>query len=196
MSYRCVTTLSEIQNYLGDSGLISFDYETSPDEAFRDTPKAALDPHRSHIVGVSFSVAEGEGIYAPLAHRAGKNSEAPDGIWRWLDAAFFSNTSIVKIAHNLSFEAMFTYAKSVVILPPVYDTIAASQMTLKSNTKFRVLGDSDLKALVELCGVELPGWVTDGRHFDSECTGSRQFAMPALIRILPCALYPQIQRVV
>ena len=169
MSYRCVTTLAEIQNYLGDSGLVSFDYETSPDEAFRDTPKAALDPHRSHIVGVSFSVAEGEGIYAPLAHRVGKNAETPDGIWRWLDAAFFSNTSIVKIAHNLSFEAMFTYAKSVVILPPVYDTIAASQMTLKSNTKFRVLADSGLKTLApELCGVELPGFseVTDGRHFD------------------------------
>ena len=77
MSYRCVTTLTEIQKYLGDTGLVSFDYETSPDEAFRDTPKAALDPHRSHIVGVSFSVAEGEGIYAPLAHRVGKNAETP-----------------------------------------------------------------------------------------------------------------------
>lgn len=169
MSYRCVTTLTEIQKYLGDTGLVSFDYETSPDEAFRDTPKAALDPHRSHIVGVSFSVAEGEGVYAPLAHRIGQNAEDPDGIWRWLDTAFFSNTNIIKIAHNLSFEAMFTYAKGVVILPPVYDTIAASQMALKSNTKFRSLADSGLKTLApELCGVELPsfGEVTEGRHFD------------------------------
>lgn len=169
MNYRCVTTLTEIQQYLTGAPLVSFDYETSPDEEYRETPKAALDPHRSHIVGVSFAVAEGEGIYAPLAHRAGQNAADPDGVWRWLAAAFFSNTGIVKIAHNLSFEAMFTYAKDVVILPPVYDTIAAAQMTLKSNTKYRGLGDSGLKTLApELCDVELPsfGEVTEGRHFD------------------------------
>ena len=64
---------------------------------------------------------------------------------------------------------MFTYATGIVILPPVYDTIAAAQMTLKSNTQYRGLGDSGLKTLApELCGVELPsfGEVTEGRHFD------------------------------
>lgn len=169
MSYRCVTTLADIQHYLKGAPLVSFDYETSPDDAYRDADRAALDAHKSHIAGVSFAVAEGEGIYAPLAHRVGQNADDPDGIWHWLDTAFFRNTAIVKIAHNLSFEAMFTYAKGVVILPPVYDTIAASQMTLKSNTKYRGLGDSGLKALVpELFDVELPsfGEVTEGRHFD------------------------------
>ena len=61
MSYRCVTTLSEIQNYLGDSGLISFDYETSPDEAFRDTPKAALDPLDTDDL---YFAANKDGVYA------------------------------------------------------------------------------------------------------------------------------------
>lgn len=169
MGYSSVTTLAEIQEYLVGADLVSFDYETSPDDAYRLENRAALDAHKSHIAGVSFSVAEGEGVYVPFAHRTGKNAEDPDGIWRWLDGAFFRNTGIVKIAHNLSFEAMFTYAKGVVIQPPVYDTIAAAQMTLKSNTKFRGLGDSGLKTLApELCGVELPSFtqVTDGRHFD------------------------------
>ncbi len=53
--------------------------------------------------------------------------------------------------------------------PPFYDTIAAAQMTLKSNTAFRTLADSGLKTLVpELLDVELPSFaaVTDGRAFD------------------------------
>lgn len=82
---------------------------------------------------------------------------------------FFLNPTVIKVAHNLSFESMFLYARGIVVQTPVYDTIAASQMTLKSNTAFRTLGDSGLKTLVpELLGVELPsfGEVTEGRAFD------------------------------
>ncbi len=75
----------------------------------------------------------------------------------------------VKIAHNLSFEAMFLYALGVVVQPPCYDTIAAAQMTLKTTFEFRALSDSGLKKLVpELLGDELPTFedVTEGRFFD------------------------------
>ena len=54
-------------------------------------------------------------------------------------------------------------------MPPVYDTMAASQLTLKNDTDFRILEDSGLKALaVKLLGEPLPSFadVTDGRHFD------------------------------
>lgn len=169
MSYRCVTTLKKIQHYLGGATLVAFDFETAPDDAFRDMDRAALDAHRSHIVGISFSVAEDDGIYIPLTHRLGQNAADQDALWDWLTGAFFQNGMVTKIAHNLSFEAMFLYARNIVVQVPVYDTIAASQLTLKSNTKYRGLGDSGLKALVpELFGVELPsfGEVTDGRHFD------------------------------
>ena len=52
---------------------------------------------------------------------------------------------------------------------PCYDTIAAAQLTLKSNTQFRSLSDSGLKTLVpQLFDTELPdfGSVTGGRFFD------------------------------
>ena len=57
----------------------------------------------------------------------------------------------------------------MVVQAPVYDTIAAAQLTLKSGTAFRGLSDSGLKTLVPLLfGVELPDFhtVTDGRFFD------------------------------
>mgnify|MGYP004684311959 CR=1 FL=1 len=60
-NYRLVTTLRELRNYLAGAEVVAFDFETSPDEKYRDDTKAALDPHRSHIVGVSFSVEEGTG---------------------------------------------------------------------------------------------------------------------------------------
>ena len=169
MDYRCVKTLAEIRTYLGSANLAAFDFETSPYDLYRNEEKAALDAHKADIVGVSFSAAEGSAIYVPLKHRVGENAAEQEAIWRWLSEAFFQNTEMIKVAHNMSFEAMFLYARGIVLLPPCYDTIAAAQMTLKSNTAFRTLSDSGLKTLAqELCGAELPSFetVTAGRYFD------------------------------
>lgn len=169
MGYRCVTALAGLQTYLSGASPVAFDFETAPDEAYREEPKAALDAHKSHIVGISFSVAEGTGVYVPLTHRIGQNAINQEEIWQWLMNEIFQSINIIKIAHNLSFESMFLYARGIVVQSPVYDTIAASQLTLKSNTAFRTLGDSGLKTLVpELLGVELPsfGEVTGGSSFD------------------------------
>ena len=168
MNYRCETNLQEIEKYLRGAGVVAFDFETAPLPAYRDDNKAALDAHRSHIVGVSLSVAEGSAIYVPLCHLRGPNAD-PEQIIPFLRDALWMNPAVVKIAHNLSFEAMFLYALGVVVQPPCYDTIAAAQMTLKTTFEFRALSDSGLKKLVpELLGDELPTFedVTEGRFFD------------------------------
>lgn len=168
MNYRCKTNLQEIEKYLRGAGVVAFDFETAPMPAYRDDNKAALDAHRSHIVGVSLSVAEGSAIYVPLRHLRGPNAD-PEQIISFLRDALWMNLAVVKIAHNLSFEAMFLYALGVVVQPPCYDTIAAAQMTLKTTFEFRALSDSGLKKLVpELLGDELPTFedVTEGRFFD------------------------------
>lgn len=165
--YKCITSVEGIRDYIGDAKIIAFDYETAPDEAYLNEEKAALDAHKAHIVGCSFSVTEGTGIYVPVAHKVGKNIE-PTSFDKFL-REFLANTAVVKIAHNLAFESQMSYARGIVIMPPVYDTIAASQMSLKSCTEFRKLTDSGLKKLAaELCGEPLPSFtdVTDGRHFD------------------------------
>ena len=168
MNYRCETDLRKIEQYLHKADVVAFDFETAPLPAYRDDNKAALDTHRSHIVGVSLSVAEGSAIYVPLRHLRGPNADA-EQIIPFLRDALWMNPAVVKVAHNLSFEAMFLYALDIVVQPPCYDTIAAAQMTLKSTLEFRALSDSGLKKLVpELLGDELPTFedVTEGRFFD------------------------------
>lgn len=56
--YRTVTTVEEILEYIGDSKEVAFDYETAPNDGYRDEDKAALDPAKSHIVTMSISVKE------------------------------------------------------------------------------------------------------------------------------------------
>ena len=165
--YKAVTTVEEILDYIGDADVAAFDYETAPDDKYRDEDKAALDPAKSHIVTMSISVREHTGIMIPVAHKVGVNID--HNAFLTFLKGFLMNPKIVKVAHNLSFEAMFSYALGIVVQAPVYDTIAASQMTLKNSTEFRVLHESGLKKLAsELCGEPLPSFtsVTDGKHFD------------------------------
>lgn len=166
-TYKCVITVAGIRAYIGESRIVAFDFETAPDEPYRKDDKAALDPARSHIVGCSFSVKEGTGIYVPIAHRVGTNIDN-ETFFAFLKR-FLTDREITKIAHNIAFESMMAYKLGIVIQAPVYDTICASQMTLKNVCEFRKLNDSGLKRLAgELFGEELPTFsaVTAGRLFD------------------------------
>ncbi|MCL2509216.1 MAG: DNA polymerase [Oscillospiraceae bacterium] len=167
--YYSTTSLPDLQDYLYGAALVSFDFETAPDEQWRHEPKAALDPHKAHIVGISFSVAEGNAVYVPIAHKIGENAAPLTELWQWLADNFFASKTVIKVAHNLAFESAFLYAHDIVLQEPVYDTIVAAQMTLKSSTQFRGLGDSGLKTLVpQLLGDELPSFeaVTSGRQMN------------------------------
>ena len=166
--YKPINSLAELQDYLADTTLVAFDFETSPTDEYRSESKAALDPHKSQIVGMSFSVAEGDAVYLPLAHRNGGNAADPESLWDYL-ADFFTNPNITKIAHNLTFESAFLYKHGIVIQEPCYDTIAAAQLIYKNEKEFRSLGDCGLKTLVsEYYDTELPSYaITVGeRHFD------------------------------
>jgi len=166
-NYRCVTSVQEIREYVGNATVVAFDYETAPDEPYRTEEKAALDPHKSHIAGCSFSVKEHTGIYVPVAHKIGENID--NTLFLGFLNSFLTNKNITKIAHNIAFESAVSYHQNIMIQPPVYDTICAAQMTLKSNYEFRKLADSGLKKLAtEICHEPLRTFsdVTNGRHFD------------------------------
>ena len=165
--YKCVTTVDGIRDYIGGSRIVAFDFETAPDDPYREEEKAALDPAKAHIAGCSFSVKAGTGIYVPIAHRIGTNIDK-DAFFAFL-TAFLLNKTITKIAHNIAFESGMAYARGIAIQSPVYDTICASQMSLKSRYEFRKLSESGLKRLAEeLFGESLPSFssVTAGKHFD------------------------------
>lgn len=165
--YKCVTTVDGIRDYIGGNRIVAFDFETAPNDPYRKEDKASLDSARAHIVGCSFSVKEGTGVYVPVAHRIGTNIDK-DAFFEFL-TAFLIDKTIIKIAHNIAFESSMAYARGIVIQAPVYDTICASQMSLKSAYEFRKLNESGLKRLAaELCDEMLPSFssVTDGKHFD------------------------------
>jgi DNA polymerase-1 len=169
MDYICVTSLDELKKYLKGASIVAFDFETSPNDEYRNEEKCALDPHKAHIAGMSFSVSEGSAIYVPIAHKTGNNIEKPHEVMKFLKHTLFENPNVVKVAHNLAFEAIFLYANGIVIQEPVYDTIAAAQLTLKSKWEFRSLADSGLKLLAtSLFGADMPDFqtVTGGRYFD------------------------------
>jgi DNA polymerase I-like protein with 3'-5' exonuclease and polymerase domains len=194
--------------YLSGAAVVAFDFETAPLEPYRTESKAALDAHKAHIVGISFSVAEGNAVYVPMEHYADNNAWRP-GIWAFL-RNFATNPSIMKVAHNLAFESAFLYARGIVVQPPCYDTISSAQLSLKSHTEFRSLSDCGLKRLVpQLFGVEMPSFETVIRESEScvnECERkfTQQFtaladfstsstpprpkpsAMPVPIRIIFC----------
>ena len=91
----------------------------------KDEDKAALDPAKSHVVTMSISVKEGTGIMIPVAHKIGKNIDR-ESFLTFL-RSMLMNPDWIKIAHNLQFEAMFSYAMGIVIQEPVYDTIAVTE---------------------------------------------------------------------
>ena len=166
-NYKKVTTLKEIKEYLGNSKIIAFDFETAPDEKFRHESKAALDPAKSHVTDCSFSVKSGTGITVPLTHKVGKNMDQKV-FWSFF-AELMSDRTITKVAHNIAFESMMAYKKGIVIQAPVYDTMCGAQMTLQSDFEFRKLQDSGLKTLAgTVLNEALPTFetVTGGRHFD------------------------------
>lgn len=168
MNYRCETDPERIKDYVQNAAVVAFDFETSPLIQYRDDPRASLDAHRACIVGVSLSVAEASAIYIPLEHMEGGNAE-PDDVIPLLTELVWTNPGVIKVAHNLAFEAMFLYALGIIVQPPCYDTIAAAQLTLKEPFIFRSLSECGLKRLVpELLGDELPTFedVTAGRYFD------------------------------
>ena len=113
-NYKCVTAVNGIKDYIGDSRIVAFDFETAPDDPYRDEDKAALDPAKAHIVGCSFSVREGTGIYVPIVHRIGENIDEAE-FFAFL-STFLVDRKTVKIAHNIAFESSMAYTREIVIL--------------------------------------------------------------------------------
>lgn len=168
MKYKLVKTAEEIKNYIGSHALLAIDIETSPKHEYRSDEKASLDSNKSEITGISLSVEYGTGIYVPLRHRNYDNADFNE-VFSFIKEEILLNENKTVVIHNVAFESAFFYALGVVMRCKVYDTIAAAQLTLKTNTEFRNLSDSGLKKLVpELLKVELPKFesVTEGAFFD------------------------------
>lgn len=168
LNYKLALNKEEIARYIENFKLLALDIETSPLPQYRNDEKSTLDAHKSTITGMSFSVSKGSGIYVPFHHKVGLNADFVD-TWQWIKQNILMNENLTLVIHNAAFETMFFYALGCVPQCKVYDTLAAAQMTLKTQTEFRKLADSGLKKLVsELLNIELPSFedVTQRVYFD------------------------------
>ena len=93
--YRFITDLGAVKEYLAGHDLVSFDYETAPDPAYRAEEKAALDPAKAHICTMSLSVKEHTAIMIPVAHLVGPNMDSST-FYQFLQD-FLTDKSITKI---------------------------------------------------------------------------------------------------
>ncbi len=100
---------------------------------------AALDPHKPHIVGISLAVTAETGIYLPLAHDGCANTDRKR-VLDYLRNRVFEHSTVLKIVHNLCFEAKFLLALGIVLVHPVYDTMAAAQLVLKDENPSTATG--------------------------------------------------------
>ena len=81
-NYSTIREIADIEKYLGDAGIVAFDFETSATDTYRYEERSALDPHKSDITGISLSVKPDTGVYIPLRHRVGRNAE-PETVMNW-----------------------------------------------------------------------------------------------------------------
>lgn len=142
-----ITKIEDLNQYLKGHSEVAFSLQTAPQYQYRGENGADRDPLKSYIVGCAFSVAAGEGIYVPVAHRVGTNMDATE--FHEFLKKFLSNESIVKISHDLAFSAALAYGQGILIQPPVYDIKSAAQLSLKNETTFRNSDESELKILAK-----------------------------------------------
>jgi DNA polymerase-1 len=113
-----------------------------------DTETTSTDPMRAELVGISLSMAEGEGFYLPLRHADGPNLEL--GAVKARLGGLLADQRIPKAGHNIKYDLTVLARAGIQISPPDFDTMIAEWLC---NPASRSLGLKDL-GFVRL-GVEM-----------------------------------------
>jgi DNA polymerase-1 len=112
VDYRAVRSEDEIKALIG--------VLESADEFVFDTETTGLDPLQDELVGIAFSVKEGQAFYMPVSE---KKEEAIETMARF--KPIFEDASKVKIAHNLKFDLKVLAQYGIDVSAPFYDTMVA-----------------------------------------------------------------------
>ena len=79
--YKCVTTVDGIHDYIGGSHIVAFDFETAPDDPYREEGKAA-----DSLEGTS--MVSNNDIREMVPFNLLRNSRADDGLAYWVSSGF------------------------------------------------------------------------------------------------------------
>ncbi len=120
--YHCLLTESDFEamvSELKEAGRFSVDTETTD-----------LDPMRAELVGLSFSVREGEGWYVPLGHRY---LGVPDQLARETVLAklrpLLEDPSLKKVGQNLKYDLLVLRRAGIRLAGIAFDTMIASYLS-------------------------------------------------------------------
>ncbi len=108
-----VEKLQHLADLLSASDKIAFDTETT-----------STDPLRADLVGISLAVQEGTGYYIPVGH-IGLSTQLPlPEVLKALTPAL-TNPNIVKIGHNIKYDALVLGSSGLHVNPLSFDTMLA-----------------------------------------------------------------------
>ncbi|MBP9041312.1 MAG: DNA polymerase I [Anaerolineaceae bacterium] len=89
-----------------------------------DTETTAVDPLRAELVGISLAVKEGEGYYIPVGHQNG-STQLPIKIVIDALTPAMTNPKIMKVGHNIKYDALVLGNYGLDIFPISFDTMIA-----------------------------------------------------------------------
>ncbi len=113
--YHLITTtddFAELMNKLQNASVFSFDTETT-----------GLNPFQHDIIGISFSLKEGEAFYLPLTGEHFSMREVLPFLIQ-----LFEKEDCIKVAHNLKFDLRMLKKYGIMIHCPVFDTMIANYL--------------------------------------------------------------------
>ncbi|TLN15749.1 DNA polymerase I, partial [bacterium] len=105
--------LKDLQKVLAEAKALAVDTETT-----------GFDPLRAELVGISLSVAEGEGYYIPVGHRTGEPQLALEQIRAALLPAF-TDPKLPKYGHNVKYDLLALRQAGLDLSPITFDTMIA-----------------------------------------------------------------------
>lgn len=89
-----------------------------------DTETTGVDPLRSELVGISLSVAEGQGYYIPVGHRTGEPQLPLETVRAALQPAF-TDPRLPKYGHNAKYDLLALRQAGFDLTPITFDTMIA-----------------------------------------------------------------------
>ena len=89
-----------------------------------DTETTGIDPLRAELVGISLSVAEGQGYYIPVGHRTGEPQLPLETVRAALLPAF-TDPGLPKYGHNAKYDLLALRQAGLDLAPITFDTMIA-----------------------------------------------------------------------
>lgn len=117
-----------------------------------DTETTSTDPMRADLVGISVSVAEGEGYYLPLRHEGGPNLDFESVKARL--GPRLADPRLPKAGHNIKYDLNVLERAGLPVSKPAFDTMIAEWLCNPASRSFGLKDLGFIRLGVEMTPIE------------------------------------------